>query len=196
MARRLQQPCSNSTKTTQEADMSATTLDLANVSAESPKVSRETRFNQLIGIYKDDLFRFAYWLSGDRAVADDLVQETLVRAWKSFDKLNDSQAAKGWLMTIVRRENARRFERKRPQESEMPPEEIAATRSDYDTSTEAFALRRALEKLPLDYREPLLMQVIHGYSQKEIATHLGISVAGAGTRLFRAREKMREILQD
>ena len=50
-------------------------------------------------------------------------------------------------------------------------------------------------QLPEEYREPLLMQVIHGYSQKEIADHLGISVGGAGTRLFRAREKLRELLQ-
>jgi RNA polymerase sigma-70 factor (ECF subfamily) len=177
--------------------MTAITFDQAQTgqaNATTP-INREERFNQLIGIYMDDLFRYAYWLSGDHAVADDLVQETLVRAWKSLDKLNDSKAAKGWLLTIVRRENARRFERKRPQESAIPTDEIAATRSDYDTSTEAFTLRRALQQLPEDYREPLLMQVIHGYSQKEIAAHLGISVAGAGTRLFRAREKMRGILQ-
>jgi RNA polymerase sigma-70 factor, ECF subfamily len=156
--------------------------------------SREARFNQLVSIYKDDLFRFAYWLSGDRAVADDLVQETLVRAWRSLDRLNDVKAVKGWLLTIVKRENARRFERKQLETSDVPTEEVAAQRADHDTSTEAFALRRALQRLPEEYREPLLLQVIHGYSQKEIAAHLGISVAGAGTRLFRAREKMREML--
>ena len=172
-----------------------TVSSTANVAAlRKESLGREERFNQLIGIYMDDLFRYAYWLSGDRAVADDLVQETLVRAWKSLDKLNDSKAAKGWLLTILRRENARRFERKRPRESGIPTEELAADRTEYDTSTEAFVLRRALEKLPDEYREPLLMQVIHGYSQKEIAAHLGISVAGAGTRLFRAREKMRGML--
>lgn len=172
--------------------MNPITSTAADTKAES--LSREERFNQLIGIYMDDLFRYAYWVSGDRAVADDLVQETLVRAWKSLDKLNDTKAAKGWLFTIVRRENARRFERKRPLESGIPTEELAANREDYDTSTEAFVLRNALQKLPEEYREPLLMQVIHGYSQKEIAAHLGISVAGAGTRLFRAREKMRDML--
>jgi len=156
--------------------------------------SREQQFNGLIATYMDDLYRYAYWLSSDHAVADDLVQETLVRAWKSMDKLKDVKAVKGWLLTILRRENARRFERKRPQESDMPTEELPAGRKDYDTSTEAFVLRQALDRLPEDYREPLLMQVIHGYSQKEIAEHLGISVAGAGTRLFRAREKMRELL--
>lgn len=156
--------------------------------------SREQQFNSLIATYMDDLYRYAYWLSSSHAVADDLVQETLVRAWKSMDKLNDVKAVKGWLLTILRRENARRFERKRPQESAIPTEELPASRQDYDTSTEAFVLREALERLPEEYREPLLMQVIHGYSQKEIAAHLGISVAGAGTRLFRAREKMRNLL--
>lgn len=157
-------------------------------------VTREEQFNRLIAVYMGDLYRYGYWLSGSHAVADDLVQETLVRAWKSMDKLNDSKAVKGWLLTILRRENARRFERKRLSESGIPTEELAADREDYDTSTEAFVLRQALDRLPEEYREPLLMQVIFGYSQKEIAAHLGISVAGAGTRLFRAREKMRELL--
>jgi len=157
-------------------------------------VSREEQFNQLIAVYMDDLYRYGYWLSGSHAVADDLVQDTLVRAWKSMDKLNDAKAVKGWLLTILRRENARRFERKRPLESGIPTEELASNRKDYDTSTEAFVLRQALERLPEDYREPLLMQVVMGYSQKEIAQQLGISIAGAGTRLFRAREKMRGLL--
>jgi len=162
--------------------------------SDTATVTREEQFNQLIAVYMNDLYRYGYWLSGSHAVADDLVQETLVRAWKSMDKLNDTKAVKGWLLTILRRENARRFERKRPQESGIPTEELAADRKDYDTSTEAFVLRQALERLPEEYREPLLMQVVFGYSQKEIAAHLGISVAGAGTRLFRAREKMRGLL--
>ncbi|MCB1801853.1 MAG: sigma-70 family RNA polymerase sigma factor [Gammaproteobacteria bacterium] len=171
-----------------------TTFDNA-VSTQAAAGKREARFNELVGTYMKDLYRYAYWLSSDSGVAEDLVQDTLVRAWKSLDKLNDVKAAKGWLLTIVRRENARRFERKQLIPSAMPPEELPSARTDYDTSTEAFALRRALQALPADYREPLLLQVIHGYSQKEIAAHLGISVAGAGTRLFRAREKLREILQ-
>lgn len=169
-----------------------TTLDLAAPATDHG--SREARFNALVSVYMDDLFRYAYWLSGDRAVADDLVQETLMRAWRSLDRLQDVKAVKGWLLTIVKRENARRFERKQLPTSEVPTDDVAARRAEHDTSTEAFALRRALQRLPEEYREPLLLQVIHGYSQKEIAAHLGISVAGAGTRLFRAREKMREML--
>ena len=176
-----------------------TTMSLARTAAltgrpNADAPNRDRQFNRLIAIYMDDLYRYAYWLSGDPTVADDLVQDTLVRAWRAMDKLQDDKAVKGWLLTILRRENARRFERKRPQQSAVPTEELAAERQDYDTSTEAFVLRQALDRLPIEYREPLLLQVIHGYSQKEIAAHLGISVAGAGTRLFRAREKMRGLL--
>lgn len=174
--------------------MTATTCH-PSLTATLPPASREQYFNELISIYMDDLYRYAYWLTRDASVADDLVQETMVRAWKSLDKLQNQKAVKGWLITILRRENARRFERYQPKQSAIPTEELAAKKQEYDTSTEAFALRRALERLPEEYREPLLLQVIHGYSQKEIAAQLGISSAGAGTRLFRARQKLRELLQ-
>ena len=160
------------------------------------KISREQQFNEMVGVYMKDLYRYGYWLTGSKAVADDLVQETMVRAWKSLDKLQNPKAVKGWLITILRRENARRFERYQPQISGIPTEDLAAKKADYDTSTEAFVLRQTLEKLPTEYREPLLMQIIYGYSQKEIADQLGISSAGVGTRLFRARQKLREMLQD
>ncbi len=174
--------------------MNAITIDRSALTATEQAPSREARFNALFGIYLDDLYRYARWLTRDPAVADDLVQETMVRAWKSMDRLNESTSAKSWLITILRRENARRFERKRLQPSGIPTEELPAGRREYDTSTEAFALRRALERLPEKYREPLLLQIIHGYSQKEIAEQLGISSAGVGTRLFRAREKLRAML--
>jgi RNA polymerase sigma-70 factor (ECF subfamily) len=175
--------------------MTAIAIDNAEFFSQAEeKVSREQRFNELISIYMDDLYRYGYWLTGNRTVADDLVQETMVRAWKSLDKLQNPKAVKGWLITILRRENARRFERYQPQESGIPTEELAAKKTDYDTSTEAFVLRKALDQLPEEYRQPLLLQVIYGYSQKEIAQQLGITVGGAGSRLFRARQKLRELV--
>ena len=148
-------------------------------------------FDDLARSYSRDLIRYASWLCGDRPTAEDLVQETLIRAWRSLDKLQNPKAAKAWLLTILRRENARRFERVQPLWSEVAPDEIRSTTRTYDTSAEAFVLRRAIRELPKEYREPLLLQVIDGYSQEEIAERIGISAAGVGTRLFRARQRLR-----
>ena len=174
--------------------MTSLTINSSSSATSHARPSREARFQELIGIYMKDLFRYGYWLTGDKSVAEDLVQETMLRAWKSMEKLQKPEAVKGWLITILRRENARRFERFQPQFSSVPTESIGDKHSDYDTSTEAFALRRAIASLPDSYREPLILQVIHGCTQKEIAKRLGITEAGAGTRLFRARNKLKEAL--
>lgn len=153
---------------------------------------RQARFDRLVASRRDDLFRYARWLTGNRDTADDLVQETLLRAWQSLDSLKRQQAARSWLLTILRHENARRYTRIKSRTSWLPVEEIASSQVDYDTSTEAYVLRRALEALPDRFRRPLLMQIVDGYTLKEIAHELDISVSGVGTRLFRAREKLRE----
>jgi RNA polymerase sigma-70 factor (ECF subfamily) len=151
-------------------------------------------FDLLAKTHWPDLYKYAYRLCGDSHTAEDLVQESLLRAWRSRDSLLQPGAVKGWLKTIVRRENARRFERARPQEVDLPVEEIGAGPKTYDTSTEAFVLRNAIRALPAEYREPLILQVLHGLSQQEIADRLGLTSAGVGTRLFRARQKLRQAM--
>jgi len=74
---------------------------------------RRRRFDELVGVFHQDMYRYAAWLCRDKAIAEDVVQESLLRAWKSLDALRDAAAAKQWLLTIVRRENARYFERRR-----------------------------------------------------------------------------------
>ena len=56
--------------------------------------------------YSKDLYRYGLWLTKDVQVAEDLVQETFLRAWKAMDSLKDPGAVKSWLFTIYRRENA------------------------------------------------------------------------------------------
>ena len=75
--------------------------------------TKQVRYEALVKALHADLFRYAYWLTHDKQVAEDLVQETFLRAWRALDSLKDEKAAKSWLITILRRENARRFERKR-----------------------------------------------------------------------------------
>ena len=75
---------------------------------------RTQRFNELAEAYSTDLYRYAMWICGNDALAKDLVQETFLRAWRALDNLKDVAAAKSWLITILRREYARTFERKVP----------------------------------------------------------------------------------
>ncbi len=141
------------------------------------------------------MLRYAYWLCRDRAVAEDVVQESLLRAWKSIDALESAAAVKPWLLTIVRREFARTFERKRHETVD-----VAALESSGDAALAAATdpgvddMRRAMLRLEPIYREPLVLQVLFGYSTAEIASHLDISQPAVLTRLFRAREKLREEL--
>src|ERR1700722_17181236 len=67
---------------------------------------KRARFQALCQTLRPDLLRFAFWLSRDRALAEDVVQETMLRAWKAQDSLLDEAAAKPWFLTIIRREYA------------------------------------------------------------------------------------------
>ena len=111
-----------------------------------------------------------------------------------MDTLHEDKAAKVWLFTILRREYARCFERAQLERAELDPD-VLAGRGGYDTSTEALALRRALSVLPVDYAEPLVLQVIGGYTAEEIARFLDCSLSAVNTRLFRARQKRRRSLE-
>jgi RNA polymerase sigma-70 factor (ECF subfamily) len=141
---------------------------------------------------RPDLLRFAHWLARDRSVAEDIVQESLLRAWRSRDTLKDQGAARAWLLTIVRREHARLYERKR---LELVPLDEAlesqAPAQAADPDGDLFTLRNAIMRLPIEYREPLLLQVLGGFSTEEIAHELALSSTAVLTRLFRARNKLR-----
>jgi RNA polymerase sigma-70 factor (ECF subfamily) len=127
-------------------------------------------------------------------VAEDVVQETLIRAWKSRDELKDQAALRPWLFTIARREHARLYERKRLPTVDV--DEVEAL-GDPALATEGDAslddLRRAIMQLPEEYREPLVMQVLGGLSTAEIARELGLTQPAVLTRLFRARNRLRGI---
>lgn len=154
---------------------------------------RRDRFDDIVAVCYPDMYRYAVWLCRDRAIADDVVQESLLRAWKALDSLNDDAAAKPWLLTIVRRENARWFERKRLETVDVddltPAQEaIIADLPDDDVAE----VREAIFGLEDDYREPLVLQVLMGYSTKEIAELMELKQGAVLTRLHRARHKLRE----
>jgi len=113
-----------------------------------------------------------------------------------LDKLNDPKAAKSWLITILRREFARTFERKVPKFTDLDEVDVPEdTELEPDDRLEVHMLRRNIGKLAPKYREPLLLQVVLGYSCEEIAQELGVSKSAVMTQLFRAREQLTQNLQ-
>lgn len=145
---------------------------------------------------RPELMKHAFWLCRSRPVAEGLVQETFLRAWRSRAQLQDPGALKGWLITICRREHARAFERRQlPTISfeDLPPG--GQPQVEEHDAAELAEVRKAIDELDDMYRVPLLMQVVEGRSTAEIACHLGVRLQTVLTRLFRARRRLRERLQ-
>ncbi|MCF6434770.1 MULTISPECIES: sigma-70 family RNA polymerase sigma factor [Pseudoalteromonas] len=159
--------------------------------------TKQKRYEALVQVYHGELYRFAYWLCQDPTIAEDLVQETFLRAWRSLDSLQDKNAAKPWLLTILRRENARRFERKQFDYADVDNDTLVDnTGTSLDDEMEQTVIQRQISKLSVEYREPLLLQVVMGCSGDEIADILELNKNTVMTRLYRARNQLKEALTE
>lgn len=119
-----------------------------------------------------------------------MVQEACLRAWRAWGELREPAQAKAWLMTIVRNEYARSISRRKNEAALQDVDEAALPAVPaLDAAVETAQL---VALLPLAYREPLLLQVLGGFSCAEIAGMLGISEGAVMTRLTRARQALRK----
>ncbi|WP_234418628.1 sigma-70 family RNA polymerase sigma factor [Dongshaea marina] len=156
---------------------------------------RQKKYEALVHALHRDVYRYAYWVCQDEQTAQDVVQETYLRAWKAIDSLKDEKSAKSWLFTIVRRENARRFERKRLDTTDIDAQPVADPKhTGVEQEMENELLRRQIGQLSAEYREPLVLQVLGGFSGDEIASILQLNKNTVMTRLFRARSQLKESL--
>jgi len=147
-------------------------------------------FELLVRAYASDLYRFAFWLCRDRWQAQDLVQECFAAAWKARDSLRDPGASKSWLFRILRNEYATLYQRKRLPLEDVELDELALASA--GVGFERVELEQCLRVLPDSHREPLVLQVLGGFSAKEIAALVGISEQNVMTRLSRARQMLRK----
>lgn len=155
----------------------------------------DAQFERWAQEFGTDLYRYGVWLCKDPALADDLVQETFLRAWRAREKLRDVKAVKPWLITILRREFARTFERKVPEFRDVDDVVVTDDKTlEPEDRTELGLVREGILALEQKYREPLLLQVIMGLSCEEIAGELGITRSAVMTQVFRARQKLRTAL--
>ncbi len=150
------------------------------------------QFETMVRAYSSDLYRFAFWLCRNRWQAQDLVQECFAAAWTARQSLRDEGATKAWLFSILRNKHASVYQRKRLATEEVELDDLGDTAA--ASGYERVELEQCLRILPQPYREPLMLQILGGFSGKEIAEMMGISEQNVMTRLCRARQALRRMV--
>ncbi|HSJ58808.1 MAG TPA: RNA polymerase sigma factor [Anaerolineae bacterium] len=153
-------------------------------------------FVRLFRDYHGDIHAYLCRLTGDVQLAEDLAQDTFVKAYRALGRLPASANRRAWLYRIATNTALDHLRRRRliswlPLfEDDRHP---AADTSFQDASLESVAVQRTLARLVPRYRVPLLLFACQGLSTAEIARVLRISPGAVKTRLFRAREKFRRL---
>jgi RNA polymerase sigma-70 factor, ECF subfamily len=146
--------------------------------------------------YEDQIFRVALRLVRDRAHAEDLVQETYLQAWRSFDRFEAGTNLRAWLYKIMF--NTHHSQRRRQRLQLVQFEETIAETIAYDPPTPQHLtdeeVLAELEKLPRDYQIPVALVDIEGLTYKELAEALNIPIGTVMSRLHRGRKLLRASL--
>ena len=140
------------------------------------------------------LRRYARALVGERAGADDLVQDTLERAWAKLHLYRRGTDLRAWLFTVMHNVHVNRVRATRPVDpldDEMPELASRGTQPDVLLVRD---LDRAIARLPADQRAVLLLVTLEEMSYEEVARTLGIPIGTVMSRLSRAREKLRAMM--
>jgi len=165
---------------------------------------RARRFERHVLVYLDDLYRAALRLTRRAPDAEDLVQETCLRAFRALDQLEHLSAARAWLFAILRSTSLREFERRSTRARLLTSQDLEraawsraeATRdsSVHFVPIQATLLheaRHAILKLPAPYREAIILNHLGGFSYPEMARILAVPMGTVMSRLFRGRQRGR-----
>lgn len=168
----------------------------------APSAVSGAGFRGLVQQNERELYTLALRLCGNAADARDLVQDTFERALRHIHRFQEGTNARAWLFTILRhlfisRCRARTSERRDDVSVEQLQEHVAAPEAEPLPAWSAFSLEQlhaALERLPEDFREVYRLHALEGHSYEEISGRLRIPKTTVGTRLIRARRKLRDLL--
>ena len=141
------------------------------------------------------LRRYARAMVGDRAAADDLVQDTLERAWSQLAQWRAGSSLRPWLLSIMH--NLRIDQLRRPGLSISPMDDAdleVPTRATQTDRLEVRDLDHALSRLPDEQRAVVLLVALEEMSYSEVASTLGIPTGTVMSRLARGRERLRQIM--
>src|SRR5262245_49362160 len=159
-------------------------------------------FEQTVLPHLDAAFNYARWLTRNDAEAEDVVQDACVRAMRFFSSLRDDDA-RAWLFTIVRNTWYSRVSRLAKMTAGAPltdgqdqwPDNALDPEERLLQQHTVALVREALEQLPVDFREVIVLREIESLSYKEIAAVAGVPIGTVMSRLARARERLQTILK-
>ena len=167
--------------------------------------NRHTQLIVNFSEYLDGLYSYAVVLTRNPTEAEDLVQETCLRALRAMERLKPESNIKSWLFTILRNIwlNQLRQRKTAPDKFELDADEQVANRAvdssrdphaAYVSDLEGEQVRDAIKRLPLEFREIILLREYEELSYEEIAAMLQCPVGTVMSRLARARSKLRDLL--
>jgi RNA polymerase sigma-70 factor, ECF subfamily len=145
------------------------------------------------------LYNFACWLTQDRAAAEDLVQETYMKALKGFSSFQPGTNFRAWIYRILRNtyltsQTGLKAQAELSDDQAIEPETVETPESLFLARAESQAIERALEELPAHFREVILLCDFEEMTYQEIGHTLGVPIGTVMSRLSRARKAMRLLL--
>ncbi|MBC7235957.1 MAG: RNA polymerase sigma factor [Chloroflexi bacterium] len=154
------------------------------------------RFEGLFDRYHKPILNYLYRLLGDAANAEEVAQDVFVKAYNALAGLPDGANDRAWLYRIATNTAYDLLRRRKLIEWLPLLDRDSLNVPDRDLQRavgEREAVQNALNKLPLKYRVPLVLYGVQGYSVAEVAEMMGLSEGTVKTRLYRARERFREV---
>lgn len=147
--------------------------------------------------YLDSAYNFARWLTRNEHDAEDIVQEAFLKALRSFHTFTLGREPRAWLLAIVRNSCRTWYRRNRPHEAlenYVDAQPVTGTSSDPETAlmkaANAELIRLAMNQLPFEYREVLILRELEELSYKEIAEVVEIPMGTVMSRISRARKEL------
>ena len=158
-----------------------------------PPIPDRSLLEAAIEAHADSMYRVAFRLLGDREGADEIVQETFIGAWKGIGGLKDPKKIKSWLFGILRHQVYQAIKRsnRRPKLEAFLQEPAAPDRNLTELQQQ---VQLALGELEEEQRLPILLVSMEGWTTEEAAKLLGIPKGTVLSRLYRGRQRLKEIL--
>jgi RNA polymerase sigma-70 factor, ECF subfamily len=157
----------------------------------------KNQFKEIALSHFNALYGFALTITADHRDAEDLVQETYLRAYRKFEQFAFGSSCKAWLFRIMRNIAIDRVRKRDPLSaagSDASPDELAGLEVAADQLACAIDIKQAFNALPAEYRMIVLLKDIEGFTYQEIAGILNFPIGTVMSRLHRGRKALKSML--